>query len=154
MLRRATFLLCPRTRRTGSARSTEHSYSCHCTCRVQFPGNRRLLMKYVGVFAAAVFAFFTVVMQGQQPSSGNLEWAYPLPDKNPPKGTDDGKTPKRITGSTRSYTQAQIDDQFNPPDWFPEEHGPLPKVVQTGIQAQACGSCHLMSGHGHPESAT
>ncbi len=26
--------------------------------------------------------------------------------------------------------------------------------METGIQAQACGSCHLMSGMGHPESAT
>ena len=26
-------------------------------------------------------------------------------------------------------------------------------MVETGIQAQACGSCHLMSGLGHPESA-
>src|SRR5579864_5593017 len=81
-----------------------------------------------------------------------LTWADPVPDKNPPSGGDAG--PKRIPGSSKSFTQAQIDDQFNPPDWFPDEHGPLPTVVQKGIQAQACGSCHLMSGMGHPESAT
>jgi cytochrome c553 len=75
-----------------------------------------------------------------------------MPDKNPPASADAG--PKKLPGSTRSYTQAQIDDQFNPPDWYPDEHGALPKVVKTGVQAQACGSCHLMSGHGHPESAT
>ncbi len=85
-------------------------------------------------------------------SSKDLTWAYPLPDKAPPGSADAG--PKKVPGSTRSFTQAQIDDQFNPPDWFPDEHGPLPKVVKTGVQAQACGSCHLMSGHGHPESAT
>ncbi len=83
----------------------------------------------------------------------DLEWAYPIPDKNPPP-SGDTKTAKRVPGSSRSYTQAQIDDQFNPPDWFPDEHAPLPAVVAKGIQAQACGSCHLMSGHGHPESAT
>jgi len=82
----------------------------------------------------------------------DLTWAYPMPDKNPPTAADNG--PKKLPGSTRSYTQAQIDDQFNPPDWYPDEHGALPKVVKTGVQAQACGSCHLMSGHGHPESAT
>jgi len=100
-------------------------------------------------------AALTILAVGtaQQPTNQNLIWAYPVPDKNPPKGADDGKA-KRLAGSNRSYTQAQIDDQFNPPDWFPEEHGPLPSVVQKGIQAQACGSCHLMSGHGHPESAT
>src|SRR2546425_7431600 len=108
-------------------------------------------MKFFMLAVTAAIAFLGMVMQGQQQGSGSLDWAYPVPDKNPPKSADDGKTPKKLAGSTRSYTQAQIDDQFNPPDWFPEEHGPLPKVVQTGIQAQACGSCHLMSGHGHPE---
>jgi cytochrome c553 len=83
----------------------------------------------------------------------DLGWAYPVPDPNPP-GAGANNTPKQIPGSSRSYTQAQIDDQFAPPDWFPNEHGPLPTVVQKGIQAQACGSCHLMSGMGHPESAT
>jgi cytochrome c553 len=83
----------------------------------------------------------------------DLGWAYPVPDPNPP-GAGSNNTPKQIPGSSRSYTQAQIDDQFAPPDWFPNEHGPLPTVVQKGIQAQACGSCHLMSGMGHPESAT
>jgi cytochrome c553 len=61
--------------------------------------------------------------------------------------------PKKLPGSTKSYTQAQIDDQFAPPDWYPNEHGALPSIVSKGIQAQACGSCHLMSGLGHPESA-
>ena len=83
----------------------------------------------------------------------DLGWAYPVPDPNPP-AAGANNTPKQIPGSSRSYTQAQIDDQFAPPDWFPNEHGPLPTVVQKGIQAQACGSCHLMSGMGHPESAT
>jgi cytochrome c553 len=83
----------------------------------------------------------------------DLGWAYPVPDPNPP-GAGANNTPKQIPGSSRSYTQAQIDDQFNPPDWFPNEHGPLPTLVQKGIQAQACGTCHLMSGMGHPESAT
>src|SRR5438874_8191377 len=80
-----------------------------------------------------------------------LVWAYPVPDKAP--GTSEDAGPKRLPGSSKSYTQQQIDDQFNPPDWFPEEHGPLPKLLQRGVQAQACGSCHLMSGLGHPESA-
>ena len=96
------------------------------------------------LIAAAAYA--------QQSAPKPLTWAYPVPD--PPPAAAPDNTPKRIPGSTKSYTQAQIDDQFKPPDWFPEEHGPLPRVVETGIQAQACGSCHLMSGLGHPESAS
>jgi len=93
---------------------------------------------------------FAVWVEGQAGKS--LMWAYPVPDPTPAAAAD--ATPKKLAGSSKSYTQAQIDDQFNPPDWFPNEHGPLPSVVQKGIQAQACGSCHLMSGMGHPESAT
>jgi cytochrome c553 len=106
----------------------------------------------------AVLSLFVVAGQSQaqqaqaQQGGKDLVWAYPVPD--PPPAAANDTTPKKLAGSTKSYTQAQIDDQFNPPDWFPDEHGPLPSVVQKGIQAQACGSCHLMSGHGHPESAT
>src|SRR5580698_9580289 len=89
--------------------------------------------------------------QAQQTAAKTFAWAYPVPDPPPSAAADAG--PKTLPGSTKSYTQAQIDDQFKPPDWFPQEHGPLPRVVETGIQAQACGSCHLMSGLGHPESA-
>jgi cytochrome c553 len=63
-------------------------------------------------------------------------------------------TPKSLTGSTKTYTPAQIDDLLNPPDWFPDEHPPAPPIVQKGhAGALACGACHLMSGRGHPESA-
>ncbi|MBV8845929.1 MAG: c-type cytochrome [Bryobacterales bacterium] len=94
-----------------------------------------------------------VLVGGLRAQAGKeLIWAYPVPDPSPSTAADNA--PKKLEGSARSYTQAQIDDQFNPPDWFPDRHGPLPSVVQKGIQAQACGSCHLMSGMGHPESAT
>jgi cytochrome c553 len=98
----------------------------------------------LSVFAAGTYA--------QQPAAKTFGWAYPVPDPPPAAAPDAG--PKTLPGSTKSYTQAQIDDQFKPPDWYPQEHAPLPRVVETGIQAQACGSCHLMSGLGHPESAS
>jgi cytochrome c553 len=98
------------------------------------------------------FPFAAALVVAQTQSTGkSLTWAYPLPD--PPPSSAPNNTANQLPGSPKSYTQAQIDDQFNPPDWFPAEHGPLPRVVQSGIQAQACGSCHLMSGMGHPESA-
>jgi cytochrome c553 len=101
----------------------------------------------------AVLSLFAVAGRYQAQQGGkDLVWAYPVPDPPPTAAND--TAPKKLAGSTKSYTQAQIDDQFNPPDWFPNEHAPLPTVVQKGIQAQACGSCHLMSGMGHPESAT
>jgi cytochrome c553 len=104
-----------------------------------------------GIRYGFIGLFFAGLVHAQ--TGKDLNWAYPVPDPTPPGSAADNAT-KKLDGSTRAYTQAQIDDQFNPPDWFPDQHGPLPNVVQKGIQAQACGSCHLMSGMGHPESAT
>jgi cytochrome c553 len=109
-------------------------------------------MRALICFVVPVLSVFAAGAQAQQPAGKAFAWAYPVPDPPPPSNGDTG--PKTLPGSTKSYTQAQIDDQFKPPDWFPQEHGPLPRVVETGIQAQACGSCHLMSGLGHPESAS
>ena len=107
---------------------------------------RNSILVFIGLLS-----LFAVVALPQQ-SGQNLTWAYPVPDKNPPPAGD-AKEVKRLPGSTKSYTQAQIDDQLNPPDWFPQEHASLPDIVEHGFQVQACGSCHLMSGQGHPESA-
>jgi cytochrome c553 len=81
------------------------------------------------------------------------EWAYPV---NPPPQTPDASVQKSLPGSTKSYTQAQIDDGFNPPDWYPQDHPKMPDVVAHGrkeTNARACALCHLTSGGGHPESA-
>jgi cytochrome c553 len=88
-----------------------------------------------------------------QGSGKDLSWAFPVTDRVQPVEQDTG--PRHIPGSSKTFTLAQIDDLFNPPDWFPEEHGPLPSIIAHGVpgMAQACGACHLMCGLGHPESA-
>jgi cytochrome c553 len=80
-------------------------------------------------------------------------WAYP---PNPAPKPPDAVKPIKLPGSDKSYTQAQIDDGFNPPDWYPQDHAPMPDVVAHGrkeANARACALCHLTSGGGHPESA-
>lgn len=81
-------------------------------------------------------------------------WAFHVIDKvRPPAVLDDGK-PKQMPGSSRSYTQTQIRDNNNPPDWYPDEHPPMPEVVAHGAKdVRACSTCHLANGFGHPESA-
>jgi cytochrome c553 len=80
------------------------------------------------------------------------EWAFPVADKvQPPTREDD--QPKTLPGSSKSYTQKQIDDLKNPPDWFPDMHPAMPDVVAHGTATFACGSCHLPIGTGHDESA-
>ncbi|HEX4642891.1 MAG TPA: c-type cytochrome [Candidatus Acidoferrales bacterium] len=84
----------------------------------------------------------------------DIPWAFPVRDKVQPV-LDERSGPLRVPGSSKSYTQEQIDDLANPPDWFPDEHAPMPKVVAhgNGGSSLGCASCHLGSGLGHPESA-
>jgi cytochrome c553 len=78
-------------------------------------------------------------------------WAFQVQGGSLPAESPE---PKAIPGSARKYTPKEIDDLTNPPDWFPDQHPPAPAVVQKGRPGvMACGSCHLMSGLGHPESA-
>jgi cytochrome c553 len=86
--------------------------------------------------------------------NGLPEWAFNIPDaKQYPNETPKGNL--RVPGSSREYDAGEVGGNSNPPDWFPEEHGPAPKAVkgEPGGKQAACGSCHLMSGQGHPESA-
>jgi cytochrome c553 len=80
-------------------------------------------------------------------------WAFPVPDKAPPAGFQDAPL-KHVPGSSETYDRPRI-DPFSPPDWFPDEHPPMPPVVQhgSGKAVQACAYCHLASGSGHPQSA-
>jgi cytochrome c553 len=82
-----------------------------------------------------------------------LDWAYPV---TPKPGPLDNLVLKQVPDSTRAYTQAQIDDPFEPPDWFPDEHPPMPEVVARGAKpaVRACAQCHLPTGNGHPESTS
>lgn len=107
----------------------------------------------VGAFIVAVSALIEAQQPTALPSPAGREpaWAFPVQAGSLPA---EAPGPKSVPGSTRTYTPQQIDDLLNPPDWFPDEHRPAPAIVQKGRGgALACGSCHLMSGLGHPESA-
>jgi cytochrome c553 len=81
------------------------------------------------------------------------DWAYPV---NPPDKPVDATKLIQLPGSTKQYTQAQIDSDTNAPDWYPEDHGPMPDIVAHGrseSHVRGCIRCHLTSGAGHPESA-
>ena len=104
------------------------------------------MWKCVGLAALA-----TVFVLNAQPT--RPDWAFLTPDKQQPPASEESG-PIHVPGSSKEYTAAQIDDLSNPPVWFPDESGSAPSIVQHGKGAAlACGSCHLMSGHGHQESA-
>jgi cytochrome c553 len=79
-------------------------------------------------------------------------WAYPV---NPPLGKFDDKIELHVPGSNRTFTRAQIEDNFSPPDWHPGDHPAMPEIVTHGRPptVMACMKCHLSNGYGHPESA-
>jgi cytochrome c553 len=82
-------------------------------------------------------------------------WAFPVTEKVQPKTIPDDGKPKAAPDSDKTYTRQQINDLFNPPDWYPGMHPPMPQVVAHGDapSVRACGACHLPTGTGHDESA-
>jgi cytochrome c553 len=99
------------------------------------------------------------VLSAQNPApqsipNGLPAWAFNIPDKvQPPTVAPTG--PVHVPGSRKEYDAAKTGSNATPPDWFPDEHPPAPRIVtgEGGGVVNACGSCHLMSGQGHPESA-
>jgi len=78
---------------------------------------------------------------------------------NPAIDHDDQLKPVlHVAGSSRTYARIDLSDWANAVDWFPDEHAPMPDVVQHGSAAlgekkRACAICHRVSGGGRPENA-
>jgi cytochrome c553 len=100
-----------------------------------------------------IAALLLALLPGLALAADNPDWAYPV---TPPPQPPDNVVMRTLPGSSKQYTQAQIDDPFNPPDWYPDQHPPMPEVVARGgpqPAGRACAQCHLTSGNGHPESS-
>jgi cytochrome c553 len=92
-------------------------------------------------------------------------WAYGFigpPSKEassaPQPPAPDTRTQLHVDGSQLSFTRAQITNYFEPADWFPTEHPPMPDIVAHGRKSAtppviACALCHLPNGSGRPENA-
>ena len=133
--------------------------TCRRSVRPHARGARRSLGTLLKILSCAlVLALIPALRIGAQSAEPwhlpDIPWAFPIRDKVQPV-IDERIGPQHVPGSSKSYTQDQIDDFINPPDWFPDEHAPMPKVVAHGAEGGVLGciSCHLASGLGHPESA-
>ncbi len=109
------------------------------------------LVSVLGLVAAGV-----VVAVAQAPAGKDMLWAFPVVSamvNKPPIPVVEG--PQQLEGSTKAYTQAELDLMSIGVDWFPDRHAPMPKIVRDGSTngGFACGSCHLANGLGHPESS-
>jgi cytochrome c553 len=111
----------------------------------------------VGIFAA-ISAQAVAAQSGPPPA-----WAYgfttengPLPKAGSESLPKDTNTPEQLAGSSRTFTIAQIWDQFAPADWYPEDHPPMPDIVAHGHKpvVRACGFCHYPNGKGRSENTS
>jgi len=110
------------------------------------------------LFALLVVGVLGTLTSAQAPAvlsvpAGLPAWAFNVPDAEQPRSFRPEGT-VRVPDSARQYEASKIAGNSTPPDWFPDEHPPAPRSVKgdTGVTF-ACGSCHLMSGQGHSESA-
>jgi cytochrome c553 len=105
--------------------------------------------KLIGILVLALAP--TLAAAAEKP-----DWAFVVSDKVQPTPRIAGDKLRTAPGGTPSITRAQADEIYNVPDWRPDLHPPMPKIVQFGnkdTQVRACGACHLPTGTGHDESA-
>jgi len=111
------------------------------------------MLRSIAIFALAS-VFVLAAGLPAYAAEGPPEWAYPVnpPDFKPPE--EDG-VPRRVPGSSATYSVTQLRDRFIAPVWHPSEHPPLPPVVAQGRKPDvfACGFCHRADGPGGPENA-
>jgi cytochrome c553 len=108
-----------------------------------------------------VLAAWSQTAEIKAPSTRELPpyWAFAL---DPPTAPSNAKSapvhnaPRHVPGSAATFTTAQTQDFFNPPDWHPDHHPPMPEVVAHGRKPDlfACGYCHLPDGQGRPENSS
>jgi cytochrome c553 len=121
----------------------------------------------IGCAACIGIAFAQAPKPATEPRIAYPDWLFPVDDdtlraarRPPPKEAKD--PPKyddvellTIPDSEQKFTLARINDQFNPPDWYPAAHGPVPDIVATGRKPKviACAFCHTPTGQGRPENS-
>jgi cytochrome c553 len=127
------------------------------------------MRNFVGVLTIALALVLAAGFGiAQQSGAGSVPppWAYgfaspaapgsgPAPAAAPAAAAPDN-TMHQLSGSTGSFTLAQIRDQYGPADWYPGDHPQMPDIVAHGKKDQqvaACGLCHYPNGKGRPENA-
>jgi len=115
---------------------------------------------YLGVLVALAGALVTTVAARDRQTPAPPPWAFtvntPAAPGAAPAPVPPEAGPRRVPGSDRAFSLAETRDAFNPPDWHPDGHPPMPEAVAHGRRPEmrACGFCHLPNGQGRPENAS
>ncbi len=109
--------------------------------------------RFIGIALSSLLIAAPIEAQGAE-AFDPPQWAYPFTAEFGGRPPDDG-TLYSVEGSDLELTQTEINNRFSPPDWYPDEHPPMPDIVAIGREPDvwACAYCHLPNGAGHPESA-
>ena len=130
------------------------------------------------IVCAACVAVGSLFVQAQAQNEPEPLWAYawhtqPQPgDKAAPQAAplpattlrgdmtpDEQRRPRRVEGSSATYSWLEIRDGHNVIEWFPEDYPPMPNIMKLGPaslmseRGRGCASCHLPTGKGRPENA-
>ncbi len=129
---------------------------------------KTLALVIIGIVSIVVT---TAILGARQQTSGPAAgaqptpplWAFPVAPAAP-RGAGGGGAaaaapdngPKSVPGSSVTFTQAQVRDSYNVPDWHPDGHPAMPDIVSHGrrTSVNACGYCHLPNGQGRPENSS
>jgi cytochrome c553 len=108
--------------------------------------------KATALAALSVLFALTALADGTE-TLPTPEWA--IPKEGPERAGSKPEGEVTLPGSDLALTQEQIDNPFDTPNWYPDEHEPMPSIVKHGNEPDtwACAMCHLASGNGHPQSA-
>jgi len=101
----------------------------------------------------SVIAFLPAAALG---ADSALQYAYPVAPQGLPQPDPTKTFTAKGSKTGMKLTMREINNQFGPPDWFPDEHPAMPAMVKNGRapHVRACMLCHLPHGNGHPESAS
>jgi cytochrome c553 len=134
---------------------------------------RVILTAALALSASAMLAQATFVIQQPgfplwaygyiQPPAVPQDWSNRCPGTRPRDCDRPGGLPAdtsgalmQLAGSDRTFTIAQITSPYNPADWFPGDHPPMPDIVAHGKEAsgfRACAICHYPNGQGLMQNA-
>jgi cytochrome c553 len=127
---------------------------------------RRLWLS-IATVSIAMSAFFATVVAWSQSAETKAQprreplpyWAFavdPATDTSHAQAEPVDNTPRHVPGSIAAFTLKQTQDFFNAPDWHPDHHPAMPKIVAHGRKPDvfACSYCHLPNGQGRPENSS
>jgi cytochrome c553 len=89
-------------------------------------------------------------------AGGRDSAAAAAPTPAPAAEPEDRDTPRHLPGAAAAFALKEVDNNYGPADWFPQDHPKMPEIVAHGDKAamvNACGFCHYPNGKGRPNNA-